>query len=347
MHELSQLDIARSRVLVTGGAGFIGTHCCVALLEKGVDVVVLDSLINSELNAMRRVEEISQSKIRFVEGDVRNTLLVKKIIAEHNVDSVIHFAALKSVSESIKCPLEYYDNNVVGLISLLQAMEETNLRKIVFSSSATVYGVPNRVPITEDFPTAAINPYGYSKLMAEQLLKDVAKSGEWSIGVLRYFNPVGAHPTGRIGENPKGEPTNLMPIITQVAAGNREKLLIYGGDYPTFDGTGVRDFIHVVDLADAHVAALSHLSAKKGIRILNIGTGRGVSVLELISTFKEVTGVEVPFEIVARRPGDVAECWADASLSNQVLGWKAERSIEAMCEDAWRWKRDNPLGFAN
>ena len=327
-------------ILVTGGAGFIGSHTCVALAQAGIPFVVLDNLCNSRRSALERVERIIGAPVSFIEGDIRDTALLQRVFAEHPVEGVIHFAALKSVGESVREPLRYYDNNVAGTVALLGAMRAANVRTLVFSSSATVYGDPASVPIREDFPLSATNAYGWSKLMMEQVLADVDASepGQWRIARLRYFNPVGAHASGLIGEDPQDIPNNLLPYVAQVAVGLREQLSVYGNDYPTPDGTGVRDYIHVCDLAEGHVAALRYLRSHPGLLTVNLGTGRPVSVLEMVRAFERASGRAVPYRIVARRPGDVAQCWADPALAQQLLGWTAKLGLDQMCEDAWRWQ---------
>ncbi len=327
-------------ILVTGGAGFIGSHTCVALAQAGIPFVVLDNLCNSRRSVLERVERITGAPVSFIEGDIRDTALLQRVFAEHPVEGVIHFAALKSVGESVREPLRYYDNNVAGTVALLGAMRAANVRTLVFSSSATVYGDPASVPIREDFPLSATNAYGWSKLMMEQVLADVDASepGQWRIARLRYFNPVGAHASGLIGEDPQDIPNNLLPYVAQVAVGLREQLSVYGNDYPTPDGTGVRDYIHVCDLAEGHVAALRYLRAHPGLLTVNLGTGRPVSVLEMVRAFERASGRAVPYRIVARRPGDVAQCWADPALAQQLLGWTAKLGLDQMCEDAWRWQ---------
>ena len=333
--------------LVTGGAGYIGSHTCVELLAAGQEVVVVDDLSNASPEALRRVEELSGRSLRaFVQGDVRNAELLAQVFATHEVDAVIHFAASKAVGETVAQPLAYYDNNLGGLITLLQVMEVAGCRRMVFSSSATVYGDPARVPIDEGFPTTATNPYGWTKLMGEQILRDLAASDErWKVILLRYFNPVGAHASGRIGEDPDGLPNNLMPYVSQVAVGKLPRLRVFGDDYPTPDGTGVRDYIHVVDLALGHLKALECIDALPGVTTLNLGTGRGYSVLEMLRAFEAACGRVVPFEVVARRAGDIAACWADPALAQQILGWRAERDLVTMCADAWRWQSRNPQGY--
>lgn len=327
-------------ILVTGGAGFIGSHTCVALANAGIPFMVLDNLCNSRPSVLERVERITGVPVPFIEGDIRDAALLRRVFAEHAVKAVIHFAALKSVGESVREPLRYYDNNVAGTVALLGAMRAANVRTLVFSSSATVYGDPASVPIREGFPLSATNPYGWSKLMMEQVLADVdaAEPGQWRIARLRYFNPVGAHASGLIGEDPQDIPNNLLPYVAQVAVGLREALSVYGGDYPTPDGTGVRDYIHVCDLADGHVAALRYLREHPGLLTVNLGTGRPVSVLDMVQAFERASGRPVPYRIVDRRPGDVAQCWADPALAQQLLGWSAQLGLDQMCEDAWRWQ---------
>jgi len=333
-------------VLVTGGVGYIGSHACVVLIEAGYDVVVLDNLCNSSPQVIARIERITGKAPVFIQGDIRERACLDRIFSEHTVAAVMHFAGLKAVGESVTKPLEYYDNNVVGTLVLLAAMEQARVRSLVFSSSATVYGDPAAVPIREDFPRSATNPYGRSKLIVEDILADWhAANPTWSIGRLRYFNPVGAHPSGLIGEDPQGMPNNLMPFVAQVAVGQRDKLSVFGDDYPTPDGTGVRDYIHVMDLVEGHVMALDYISRQRGLHSINLGTGNGVSVLAMVSAFEQASGRAVPYQIVDRRPGDVAECWADASLAAELLGWQASRSLQQMCEDAWRWQEGNPQGY--
>ena len=325
--------------LVTGGTGFIGSHTCVALLAEGHKVTIFDNLSNSQQAVAERIAEISWEGVEFVLGDVRDGAALDRVLADNGVDAVIHFAGLKAVGESVEQPLRYYDWNVGGTIALCKAMARAKVRKLIFSSSATVYGDPASVPISEDFPRSATNPYGASKLMIEDILADLVKSDpEWRIARLRYFNPVGAHESGLIGESPNGVPNNLMPYVAQVANGQRECLSVFGGDYPTPDGTGVRDYIHVMDLAEGHVAALKYLSRSAGLLTVNLGTGRGYSVLEMIKAFEKASGRPVPYAIVARRPGDVAACYADPSLAEKLLGWRASRGIDEMCRDAWHWQ---------
>ena len=327
-------------VLVTGGAGYIGSHTCVALAAAGVQAIVLDNFSNSRRSVLDRVAAITGAAPMLLQGDVRDPDCMAKVFAEHPIGAVIHFAALKAVGESVREPLRYYDNNVAGTVALLRAMQTAGVRTLVFSSSATVYGEPAILPIREDFPLSATNPYGWTKLMMEQVLADVdaAEPGAWRIARLRYFNPVGAHESGLIGEDPQDIPNNLLPYVAQVAAGQRDCLSVFGGDYATPDGTGVRDYIHVCDLADGHVAALRYLQVHPGLLTLNLGTGRPVSVLEMVSAFERASGHPVPYQIVPRRPGDVAQCWADPALAERMLGWKARHGVDRMCQDAWRWQ---------
>jgi len=334
-------------ILVTGGTGYIGSHTVVALLEAGRDVLILDNLSNSNEVVLDRLEAICGQRPGFVKGDIRDAELLARVFAENKIEEVIHFAGLKAVGESVEKPLEYYDNNVRGSLELLAAMKQVNVKNLVFSSSATVYGDPATVPIDESFPRSATNPYGRSKLIIEEMLEDLFVSDpSWRIASLRYFNPVGAHKSGTIGEDPKGIPNNLMPYISQVAVGRREKLKVFGGDYPTVDGTGVRDYIHVVDLAAGHVAALDYLAKGEGLTAVNLGTGNGVSVIEAVKAFEKASGREVQYEIVDRRAGDVASCWANAAKAQELFGWRAERGLDEMCEDAWRWQSNNPDGFS-
>lgn len=335
-----------NKVLVTGGAGFIGSHTVLLLLEAGYEVVVLDNLANSSRESLRRVEDLTGRELMFVEGDIRDSDCLDRLFTEHELAGVIHFAGLKAVGESVSQPLHYYDVNVVGTLRLLEAMERADIRSLVFSSSATVYGDPASVPIREDFPLSATNPYGATKLHIENMLRDLHTADErWNLALLRYFNPVGAHESGQIGEDPRGIPNNLMPYIAQVAVGKRDKLSVFGGDYPTPDGTGVRDYIHVMDLAQGHLAALQALQDRGGLITTNLGTGRGYSVLEMVRAFAGASGREVPYDIVARRPGDVAQCFADPGYAEAVLGWHATRGIEDMCRDHWRWQEANPDGY--
>ncbi len=328
-------------ILVTGGTGFIGSHTCVSLIEAGHDVTIIDDLSNSRREALDCVEKIAGKRPAFFEGDVRDRELLRKIFAQRPVDSVIHFAGLKAVGESVAQPLRYYDCNVGGAIVLCEEMAAAGVKSIIFSSSATVYGDPASVPIREDFPRSTTNPYGASKLMIEDILADLYKSDpEWRIARLRYFNPVGAHPSGLIGESPSGIPNNLMPYVSQVACGQRAQLSVFGGDYPTPDGTGVRDYIHVVDLAEGHVAALDYLVREGGLLTVNLGTGCGYSVFDMVRAFETASGRPVPYAIVDRRPGDVAACYADPALAEKLLGWKAKRGIDEMCRDGWNWQQN-------
>jgi UDP-glucose 4-epimerase len=330
---------ARSSILVTGGAGYIGSHTVVELLAEGHDVFIIDNLCNSKLSVVDRIAGISGRRPEFANLDLRDGAGLRKLFASHSFDAVLHFAGLKSVGESVAKPLLYYDNNVAGTVSLLEAMTEAGIKTLVFSSSATVYGDPASVPITEDFPLRVTNPYGRSKLMIEDILRDtVTSDSRWRVALLRYFNPVGAHESGLIGEDPSGTPNNLLPYVAQVAAGVLPQLSVYGADYPTPDGTGVRDYIHVVDLAKGHIAALNVLAGRADLLTLNLGTGRGYSVLEMIKAFSAASGRQVDYRIVGRRPGDVAECYADPSLAFKLTGWQAKRTIEEMCTDAWRWQ---------
>jgi UDP-glucose 4-epimerase len=331
--------MASQTILVTGGAGYIGSHTCVELLQAGYDVVVLDNLCNSRASVLDRVSQISGCALKFIEGDIRDRDVLDKVFSEHAIHAVIHFAGLKAVGESVAQPLRYYDNNVSGSVLLFEVMAGHGVKNIVFSSSATVYGDPASVPITEDFPLAATNPYGRSKLMIEQVLGDLhVADPEWRIALLRYFNPVGAHESGLIGEDPNGIPNNLLPFIAQVADGRRASLSVYGDDYATPDGTGMRDYIHVVDLADGHLKTLKKLDEGAGIHTYNLGTGRSNSVLEMVAAFEQACGRSIPYQIVARRPGDIAKCFAATDRAEQELGWKATRGVETMCADSWRWQ---------
>jgi UDP-glucose 4-epimerase len=335
-------------ILLTGGVGYIGSHTCVELLRSGEDVVVLDNLSNGSPEALRRVEKITGKNVATIVGDVRDLGFLRSVFAQNPIDAVIHFAGLKAVGESSEKPLLYYQNNVVGTINLLDAMRDAKVRTLVFSSSATVYGNPKRLPLTEDHPLGATNPYGRTKLMIEEILRDVASSEPgWRIALLRYFNPVGAHESGLIGEDPLGTPNNLMPSVARVAVGMYPSLRIFGGDYATPDGTGVRDYIHVVDLASGHLAALAKLREQGGLLTVNLGTGKGHSVLEIVAAFAAESGKSIPYHIVERRPGDVAACYADASLAATLLGWKATRDLRQMCADTWHWQRKNPAGYAS
>ncbi|MFZ3042990.1 MAG: UDP-glucose 4-epimerase GalE [Thiobacillus sp.] len=334
------------KVLLTGGAGYIGSHTAVECLAAGHDVVVFDNLSNSSALSLERVAQIAGRPVAFVRGDIRERTELRKLFADHAIDAVVHFAGLKAVGESVDKPLLYYDNNIGGSVALLEEMSAAGVKAVVFSSSATVYGDPATVPITEDFPLSATNPYGRSKLFIEEMLHDIARADAgWNIALLRYFNPVGAHESGLIGEDPRGVPNNLMPYVAQVAVGRRPYLNVFGGDYPTPDGTGVRDYIHVVDLARGHVAALNTLLRLSGVQTWNLGTGRGVSVLDMVHAFEAASGKPVPYRIVARRAGDVAQCWADPSRAARDLGWRAEYDLPRMCVDAWRWQQGNPDGY--
>ncbi|AMB85443.1 UDP-glucose 4-epimerase [Pseudomonas agarici] len=335
------------KVLVTGGAGYIGSHTTLALLESEYDVIVLDNLCNSSQESLRRVELLCGKSPEFIHGDVRDQALLDNLFASHQINAVLHFAGLKSVGESVREPLDYYDNNVAGSLTLCQAMAHAGVFRLVFSSSATVYGEPTQMPISEDFPTGVpTNPYGRSKLMVEELLQDLAKSEpRWSIALLRYFNPVGAHPSGMIGEAPNGLPNNLLPYVSQVAIGKLKQLSVFGADYPTQDGTGVRDYIHVQDLAEGHLSALAAIVQKTGVNIWNLGTGVGYSVLEMIQAFEQASGRVISYQVVERRPGDIAECWADPKKAAHELNWKAKRGLQEMMTDTWRWQTGNPQGY--
>ena len=334
-------------ILVTGGAGYIGSHTCVELLNAGHQVTVYDNFCNSHPEALARVERITGKKLSLVRGDVRDRAALCAALRESGAEAVIHFAGLKAVGESVAKPLAYYDVNIAGTLRLLEAMDECGVKTLVFSSSATVYGDPQRLPLTEDHPLSATNPYGRSKLMVEDILRDLyASDPSWRIGLLRYFNPVGAHQSGLIGEDPQGVPNNLLPFVAQVAAGRREFLNVWGDDYPTPDGTGVRDYLHVVDLAQGHLKALSRLQQHAECLTVNLGTGIGYSVLDMVRAFERASGRPVPYRIAARRPGDIAACYADPKLAFDLLGWRAERGLDAMCADTWRWQSANPQGFA-
>ena len=333
-------------VLITGGAGFIGTHTLVELLESGYEAVVFDNFDNSKPEALKRVKQITGKDFKFYEADMLDKVALDKIFDENQIDVVIHFAGLKAVGESVSQPLRYYHNNITGTLNLLESMQAHNVKNIVFSSSATVYGQPKSVPISEDFPLKTFNPYGETKLMIERILSDLANADdEWSITVLRYFNPVGAHSSGLIGEDPKGIPNNLFPYITKVAGGHLPYLNVFGSDYPTHDGTGVRDYIHVVDLALAHLKAIEYTEKLQGIDYINVGTGKGYSVLDIVNNFGDVWGTPIKYRIADRRPGDIAECYADPTKARNVLGWEAERDLRKMCEDSARWQRNNPDGY--
>ncbi|UWX96396.1 UDP-glucose 4-epimerase GalE [Arthrobacter zhaoxinii] len=335
------------RILVTGGTGYIGSHTTLALLEAGHDVVVVDNLLNSSRESLRRVQELTGCKAEFIQADLLDKAALDAAFEGRSIDAVIHFAGLKAVGESVAKPLYYYSNNVVGTINLLHAMDRHDVRTIVFSSSATVYGASEEVPLTEDSPMDAVNPYGRTKEQIEDILSDLgAADPRWSIALLRYFNPAGAHESGRIGEDPTGVPNNLLPFVAQVAVGRRDKVMVFGNDYPTPDGTGVRDYIHVVDLAAGHLAALNFLGEAPGVHRWNLGTGNGSSVLEVLTAFSAAAGREIPYEFAARRPGDAAVSYADPAAAHADLGWRAERTLASMCEDHWRWQKNNPQGYA-
>lgn len=334
-------------ILVTGGSGFIGSHTVVELLEAGREVVVIDNLSNSSPVALKRVEEITGKQVVFYQADIRDREALEDVFAKETIESCIHFAGLKAVGESVEKPWEYYDNNITGTLTLLDVMRKHNVKNIIFSSSSTVYGDPDSVPVTEESPLKkCTNPYGSTKFMLEQILTDIQTADpEWNVVLLRYFNPIGAHKSGRIGENPNGIPNNLMPYITQVAVGKRERLGVFGNDYDTPDGTGVRDYIHVVDLARGHVKALKKIEEKAGLCIYNLGTGQGYSVLDVVKNFEEASGVKIPYEILPRRAGDIAANYADASKALRELGWKAEYTLKDMCADSWNWQKNNPDGY--
>lgn len=335
-------------ILVTGGAGYIGSHTCVQLLDAGYDVTVVDNLSNSSVEAIRRVEKICGKTIKFYEKDLVNKEDLRAVFVENKFDAVIHFAGLKAVGESVSIPLKYYQNNLISTMNLCEVMQEFGVKKLVFSSSATVYGKPKTVPISEDFPLSCTNPYGRTKLMIEEMLRDLAVADkEWDIAILRYFNPVGAHESGLIGEDPKDIPNNLMPYVAQTAIGKREYVHVFGNDYDTPDGTGVRDYIHVIDLADGHIKALEKISANVGVVTYNLGTGRGYSVINMIEAFSEACGHQVPYKIEDRRPGDIDSCYADPSKAYKELGFLAKKNLKGMCEDTWRWQRNNPGGYNN
>lgn len=336
-----------AKILITGGAGYIGSHTAVELLKEGYEVVVYDNLSNSSEESIRRVEELTGKTVKFYEGDILDAEFLRTMFELEKIDAVIHCAALKAVGESVRKPLEYYQNNITGTLTLLNVMREVGVKRIVFSSSATVYGNPAVIPITEDCPKGqCTNPYGWTKSMMEQIMTDLQKSDpEWNVILLRYFNPVGAHKSGRIGEDPKGIPNNLMPYIAQVAVGKLEKLGVFGNDYNTPDGTGVRDYIHVVDLAVGHVKAIQHILTDPGLDVINLGTGTGYSVLDMVKAFSKACGKDIPYEIKARREGDIDMCYADPAKAEKVLGWKAVHTLEEMCEDSWRWQSQNPNGY--
>ena len=334
-------------ILVTGGAGYIGSHTVVELIQAGHQAIIVDDLSNAKAEVVDRIETITGTRPAFHELDCKDKDGLRKVFSAHKIDAIIHFAAFKAVGESVKKPLEYYRNNLDTTLSLVEVMEEFGCRKLVFSSSATVYGDPAFIPITEECPKGqCTNPYGWTKSMLEQILTDIQKAdNEWNVVLLRYFNPIGAHKSGLIGENPNGTPNNLMPYVTQVAVGKRPHLSVFGNDYDTHDGTGVRDYIHVVDLAKGHVAAVKKLAEKAGLKLYNLGTGNGYSVLDIVKNFEAATGVKIPYVITERRPGDIATCYSNADLALKELGWKAENGIKEMCEDSWRWQKMNPNGF--
>lgn len=335
-------------VLVTGGTGFIGSHVCVALINAGYDIVILDNLSNSYPEVVDRLEYICKFRLKFIEGDILDSNLLDHVFLENNIMAVVHLAGLKAVSESIRNPLKYYSNNVEGTLKLISAMRKANVKKLVFSSSAAVYGQPANVPIRENFSLSPENPYACSKLMVENILADLHKAEpDWHIACLRYFNPVGAHESGIIGEDPKIFPYNLMPYLTQVAIGRRKELTIFGGDYPTADGTAIRDYIHVMDLAEGHIAALNYINYKKKLLIANLSTGKGVSVLAVLHAFKEASQCKIAYRILSRRPGDIAECWADPIFAQRILCWQAKRSMVQICNDSWRWQKTNPNGYSS
>ena len=335
-----------AKILVTGGAGFIGSHTCVELLEAGYEVVIVDNFSNSKPEALNRIKKITGKDFAFYEADLLDLAALEKIFEENKIDAVIHFAGLKAVGESVQKPVEYYHNNITGTLMLIKAMRKYGCKKIVFSSSATVYGPVNKAPYTEDMPTSATNPYGYTKVMIEQILRDVYVSdNDWSVSLLRYFNPIGAHKSGLIGEDPNGIPNNLLPYICQVAVGKLEKLGVFGDDYDTPDGTGVRDYIHVVDLAKGHVKAINYIFSNPGLDVINLGTGVGYSVLDMVKAFSKACGKEIQYEIKPRRAGDIATCYCNAEKAKNELGWVAERGIDKMCEDSWRWQTMNPNGY--
>lgn len=340
------IDNKIKSVLVTGGAGYIGSHTCVELLEQGYEVVVVDNLCNSKYAALERVQKITAKTLSFVKADLRDPQKLQQIFENHAIDAVIHFAGLKAVGESVIAPLKYYHNNLVSTMCLLEVMKQNNVKNLVFSSSATVYGDPVSLPIKEFFPLSATNPYGRTKLFIEELLRDIHRAdNDWNISILRYFNPVGAHESGLIGEDPNGIPNNLMPYISQVAIGKLAKLSVYGNDYSTHDGTGVRDYIHVVDLAKGHIKALLKLTKKPGCITHNLGTGQGYSVFEMVASMEQASGKAIPYQIVARRAGDIAACFADPDLAKKELDWVAEKGLKQMCEDSWKWQVNNPDGY--
>jgi len=334
-------------LLVTGGAGFIASHTIISLLENGYEVVAVDNFTNSNRSCIKRIEEITKKKIYFIQGDIRDKSVLDMVFSKYSIESVLHFAGLKAVGESIKYPLNYYDNNVNGSLNLFKTMAEHGVFRVIFSSSATVYGPPTELPITEAHPTTVPqNPYGRSKLIVEQMLQDMAVSGDhWSIALLRYFNPIGAHESGLLGEAPNGVPNNLLPYLSQVAIGKLKQLSVFGNNYPTHDGTCIRDYIHVVDLAQAHAKALKYLENNTGIHTWNLGTGIGYSVMQIINAFEKATGISIPYQVVDRRPGDISECWACPSKAEKELGWKAKHDLHTMVTDTWRWQKNNPNGY--
>jgi UDP-glucose 4-epimerase len=333
-------------ILVTGGAGYIGSHTCLELLQAGHEIIVVDNLANSKEESLKRVQELAGRSLRFHKVDLLHKETLDSVFASYSIEAVIHFAGLKAVGESATIPLRYYHNNVTGTLTLCQVMRKHNVKNLVFSSSATVYGDPHKVPITEDFPLAPTNPYGRSKLMIEDILRDLHRADQsWNVAILRYFNPVGAHSSGRIGEDPNGIPNNLVPSVAQVAVGKLSKLFVFGDDYPTHDGTGIRDYIHVVDLARGHLKALDKLTSNPGVVTYNLGTGRGYSVLEVVAAFEKASGKKIPYKVVGRRPGDVASCYADPTKARKELGWTAGRNIDEMCMDVWCWQSNNPNGY--
>lgn len=334
-------------ILITGGAGYIGSHTCVELLNEEYDVIIVDNFTNSKPEALKRIKEIAGKDFKFYEVDLLHKEALEEVFASNNIEAVIHFAGLKAVGESVEIPLTYYHNNITGTLILCELMQKYNVKKMVFSSSATVYGMNNISPLTEELPLSTTNPYGSTKLMIEQILRDIYVSDNtWSVALLRYFNPIGAHESGRIGEDPNGIPNNLMPYITQVAVGKREKLSIFGSDYDTHDGTGVRDYIHVQDLAKGHLKALEKVMDSKGAEAYNLGTGVGYSVLDVVKNFEKATGQKIPYVLIDRRAGDIATCYSDAAKAFKELGWKAEKNLEDMCRDSWRWQSNNPNGYA-
>ena len=334
------------QILVTGGAGYIGSHTCIELLNEGYEVVIIDNFYNSSKKVLTRIEELSGKKFKFYEGDIRDKETLRKIFNENDIYGVIHFAGLKAVGESVEKPIEYYDNNINGTLKLIEVMREFNVKNIIFSSSATVYGKPKTVPINEEFPLSVTNPYGRTKLFLEEIFRDLYISdNNWNIVLLRYFNPIGAHKSGKIGENPNGIPNNLIPYITQVAVGKLEYVRVFGDDYETKDGTGVRDYIHDLDLAFGHIKAIKKFEDSKDVRIYNLGTGEGYSVLDMIKNFEEVIGKKIKYVVTPRRSGDIAECYADSSKAKNELGWEAKYGIREMCEDSWRWQVNNPNGY--